>query len=199
MSDDVKRPDPSRRSERSRRAILDAAVDLLLEEGYAKLSVEAIAARAGVGKQTIYRWWPNKGAILLDVFLDMVGGFGDFSLPVTDDLAEDIKLGPRSTIAALGVPRFAAPYRALLTVIHHDEDLATELRDRLVTPLLEATKRRLQVALDAGQIDDVDLDVAVEVIYAPMYYRWLLGTGPLTVEYSDAAIDLAVRALRVRR
>jgi AcrR family transcriptional regulator len=199
MSDDVKRPDPSRRSERSRRAILDAAVDQLLLEGIAKLSVEAIAARAGVGKQTIYRWWPNKGAILLDVFIDMVGGFGDFSLPETDDLAEDIKIGPRATIQALGVPRFAVPYRALLTVIHHDEKLAAELRDRLVTPLLAATKRRLLVAQENGQIDDVDLDIAVELIYAPLYYRWLLGTGPLTVEYSDAVIDLAVRALRVRR
>lgn len=196
MGDDVKRPDPSRRSERSMRAILNAAVELLLEEGYAKLSVEAIAARAGVGKQTIYRWWPNKGAILLDVFIDMVGGFGEFSLPETEDLAEDLKIGPRATIAALGEPRFAAPYRALLTVIQHDEKLAAELRNRLVVPLLDATKRRLQTAAQAGQIDDVDLDVAVEVIYAPMYYRWLLGTGPLTVEYSDAAVDLAVRALR---
>jgi AcrR family transcriptional regulator len=196
MGDDAKAPDPARRNQRSRQAILDAAVDLLLEVGYAKLTVEAIAARAGVGKQTIYRWWPTKGAILLDVFLDLVRATESVAVPDTGDLAEDLKLGPRAQVQALARPRFAAPYRALLTVIQHDERLAAELRDKLVRPLLAATRERLRTARTAGEIADVDLEVAAEMIYAPMYYRWLLGTGPLSAGYAETAVDLALRALR---
>ena len=73
MTGDRKPPDPTRRSERSRQAILTATADLLGEVGYSKLAVEAIAARAGVGKQTIYRWWPDKGAVVLDAYLALVG------------------------------------------------------------------------------------------------------------------------------
>ena len=62
-------PDSPRRSQRARRAILAAALDLVEEAGYAKLSIEGIAARAGVGKQTIYRWWGSKGSVLLDALL----------------------------------------------------------------------------------------------------------------------------------
>lgn len=65
----TKTPDATRRSDRSRRAILDAALTLVGEVGYNKLTIEAIAARAGVGKQTIYRWWPSKAAVLLDASL----------------------------------------------------------------------------------------------------------------------------------
>ena len=64
-------PDPARRSERAHTAILEATRDLIVEVGYDSMSIEGIAARAGVGKQTIYRWWPSKAAVLLDAFLDL--------------------------------------------------------------------------------------------------------------------------------
>lgn len=66
-----KAPDSSRRSDRSRRAIYDAALALVGETGYARTTIEGIAARAGVGKQTIYRWWPSKAAVLMEAFLDL--------------------------------------------------------------------------------------------------------------------------------
>ena len=72
-SDAPAQPDPARRNERSRRAILAAAVALIGELGYEQVSVEAIAKRAGVGKQTIYRWWPSKGAVALEALDDSLG------------------------------------------------------------------------------------------------------------------------------
>ncbi|HWO59970.1 MAG TPA: helix-turn-helix domain-containing protein, partial [Umezawaea sp.] len=71
--------DPGRRNRRSWRATLDAAFDLLEEVGYDAITMGAIAERAGVGRQTLYRWWPSKGAVVFEAFLDRVttGPFRD--------------------------------------------------------------------------------------------------------------------------
>jgi AcrR family transcriptional regulator len=165
MTRDRKPPNPARRNEHSRQAILTATADLLAEVGYTKLAVEAIAARAGVGKQTIYRWWPDKGAL-------------------------------GSTVDSLADPVYEQRYRALLTAIQDDPKLAAAMLDRLLKPWLEATTQRLHAARQEGQIrKDVDLDVAAELLYGPIYYRWLLRTGPLSRQYVDALVAMALRAL----
>src|SRR5688572_3560572 len=96
-------PNTARRNETSRRAILTAAFDLLQEVGYAKLSIEGVAARAGVGKQTIYRWWPSKGAVLFDAFLMLSeGAEGEPPvLPDTGDLEADLTVVLRATVVEL--------------------------------------------------------------------------------------------------
>ena len=109
---------PRTRSDTSRRAILAAAFELVGEVGYAKLRIEGIAARAGVGKQTIYRWWPSKGAVLFDAFLALAeDAEGVPALPDTGDLAADLKLVLRATVAELNDPRYDMPMRALTTEI----------------------------------------------------------------------------------
>jgi AcrR family transcriptional regulator len=195
MAADRKPPDPTRRSERSRQAILTATADLLGEVGYTKLAVEAIAARAGVGKQTIYRWWPDKGAVVLDAYLALVGADGDLAFPDSGDLEADLRMVLGSTVDALADPVFEQRYRALLTAIHDDAELASALLDRLLKPWLEATKQRLRVAQQAGQIRKVDLDVAAELLYGPVYYRWLLRTGPISRRYVEALVAMTLRAL----
>jgi AcrR family transcriptional regulator len=195
MTGDRKPPDPARRNERSRQAILTATADLLGEVGYTKLAVEAIAARAGVGKQTIYRWWPDKGAVVLDAYLALVGADGDLAFPDSGDLEADLRMVLGSTVDALADPVFEQRYRALLTAIHDDAELASALLDRLLKPWLEATKQRLRVAQQAGQIRKVDLDVAAELLYGPVYYRWLLRTGPISRHYVDALVAMTLRAL----
>lgn len=189
-------PDPARRNERSRRAILAAAVDLVVEVGYANLTIEAIAARAGVGKQTIYRWWRSKGAVVFEGFLLLQEDAGDTTLPDTGDLRADLTTLLRATIDDLADPRFAAPYRALSAEIQHDPELAADLVEHLLGPLLEATRERLHSAQRMGQIAaDVDLGLAVELLYGPIFHRWLLRTAPLTADYADALADLVLRAL----
>ncbi|GAA2208336.1 TetR/AcrR family transcriptional regulator [Nonomuraea monospora] len=194
-----KHPDPARRNERSRQAILEAARELVSEVGYAKVSIEAIAARAGVGKQTIYRWWRSKGAVVFDAFLALseAGADGDMALPDTGDLEADLKLVMRATAAEFADPAFEAPIRALNTEIINDPDLAAQYRERLAAPVDEAKKARLRSAQRAGQIAaDADLDLALEILYAPLYQRWLHRSGPLTPEYADALVDLFLKALR---
>lgn len=195
----VKQPDPARRNERSRRAILTAARELVSELGYAKLSVEAIAARAGVGKQTIYRWWPSKGAVVLDAFLALSeeGPDRSMALPDTGDLEADLKVVMRATVAEFADPAFEMPIRALNIEIINDPALAAQYHAKLAGPLDEAKKDRLRSAQRAGQLDaHADLDLALELLYAPLYQRWLLRSGPLTPEYADALVDALLKAMR---
>ncbi|WP_370947534.1 TetR/AcrR family transcriptional regulator [Amycolatopsis sp. cg5] len=192
MPENVKTPDPARRSERSRQAILTAATELVSEVGYQKLTIEGVASRAGVGKQTIYRWWPDKGAVVLDAYLALTNADAGLSFPTSDDLEADLKIVLQSTVGQLADDSFARFYRSLLTAIQNDEKLSQQLNERLMGPWLEATKERLRVA----GIADVDLDAAVDMFYGSFYYRWLLRTGPLTSEYCDSVIALLLRALR---
>jgi AcrR family transcriptional regulator len=195
MTQDRKPPNPARRNERSRQAILSTTADLLGKVGYTKLTVETIAARAGVGKQTIYRWWPDKGALILEAYLALVGAEEDLTLPDSGDLEADLRLVLGSLVDSLADPVFERRYRALLTAIQDDPKLAAALLDRLLKPWLEATRQRLRAAQRAGQICDVDLDVAAEMLYGPVYYRWLLRTGPISREYVDAVVAMTLQAL----
>ena len=188
----------SRRSDASRRAILDAAFALVGEVGYAKLTIEGIAARAGVGKQTIYRWWPSKGAVLFDAFLALSEGEdGDTALPDTGDLEADLKLVLRATAAELRDARYDEPMRALTAAMLEDPTLAAEWERRLDGPVRELKRARLRSAQSAGELPaDLDLDVAIDLIWSPLTSRWLLRSGPLDDAFADAVVASALSGLR---
>jgi len=201
MSPPAKAPNSARRSEKSRRAILTAAFDLVEESGYAKLTIEGIAARAGVGKQTIYRWWPSKGSVLLDALLALSENQeGEVvALPDTGDLEADLKVVLRATVAQLNDPRYDQPMRALSTEILHDPELAAIYAERLERPMMELRQERLRSARSAGELPaDLDLVLAVDMIWGPLFNRWALRTGPLTPEYADALVETALDGLRPR-
>jgi AcrR family transcriptional regulator len=200
VADDDAPPAPRRRNERSRQAILVAAGELVAEVGYGHLTIEAIARRAGVGKQTIYRWWPSKGAVVLDAFMAAQQASGGATLPDTGDLEVDLRATLRGSIEGLLDPRFDGPYRALAADSQHDPALARDVLDRLLGPLLAATGDRLRAAQATGEVDaDVDVDLAVELLYGPVFHRWLLRTRPLAPSDADALAALVVRALRPER
>ncbi|WP_459249856.1 TetR/AcrR family transcriptional regulator [Streptomyces youssoufiensis] len=184
-------PDSSRRSERSRRAILDAALELVGEVGFGKLTIEAIAARAGVGKQTIYRWWPSKAAVLFDSFLEQSGGAGaEITLPDTGDIVADAKDVLRATVDTMDDPKYALPTRALIAESQSDPELGAEVNARVLEPQLAAWTGRLRAAQEAGQIaPDADLRVAVEMLVGPIFHRWSLRTLPMSHAYADAIVD----------
>ncbi|WP_433475220.1 TetR/AcrR family transcriptional regulator [Spirillospora sp. CA-142024] len=190
-----RKPNPARRSERSRRAVLDAARELVTELGYAKVSIEAIAERAGVGKQTIYRWWPSRGAVIFDSFLELSAGEEGVRLPDTGDIEADLKTVMRATVAEFADPAFEAPVRALNLEIIGDPALAALYREKLAGPVDAAKKERLRSAQRAGQLaGGADLDLVLEVLYAPLHQRWLHRSGPLTPQYADALVETALRA-----
>lgn len=171
-------PDASRRSATAHRAILDAAWDEVIEKGYARLTVEGIAARAGVGKQTVYRWWPSKAAVLLEAINAQGQRTSDF--PDTGDIVADLG-GQLAGVAEFLAAEGGAVHRALLAAAQSDAELAEQIRRQVIEPRAQACVRRLAKAQADGQLRaDVDpLDI-VELVYGPLYYRLILGTRPLS-------------------
>jgi len=168
-----------RRSETSRRAILDASLDLCAELGYGPVTVEAIAARAGVSKKTIYRWWPSKGAVVLEALDDVANPAADF--PDSGDLREDLVTQMDGLVRQLlSDRRFGRALTGLIADTQHDPQLARGLDDDLFRPRVEDARRRLVKARDARQIaPDADPDLVIELLYTPLYYRLLLHQGDL--------------------
>ncbi|MCZ0208951.1 TetR/AcrR family transcriptional regulator [Streptomyces achromogenes] len=213
-------PDATRRSEKSRRAIYAAALSLVAEVGYPKTTVEAIAARAGVGKQTIYRWWSSKADVLLEAFLDLAeqtareaghdtagqdtagdgtAGSETAAIPDTGDLAADLKAVLRATVDELLDPRFDAPARALTAEGVVNEQLGRVFVARLLEPQLQLYVARLRSAQDAGHVRrDVDPRIALELFVSPLAQRWLQHTGPITYDYTDTLVDYALYGLAPR-
>ncbi|MFE0039591.1 TetR/AcrR family transcriptional regulator [Streptomyces sp. NPDC059018] len=196
-----RKPDSSRRSERSRRAIHEAALALVGEVGYTRTTIEGIAARAGVGKQTIYRWWPSKAAVLLEAFLDVAeqAAQGEHELPDTGDLEQDLKLVLRATVDELNSPVHDAPARARAAESVVDPALAAQFVERVLEPQLELYVHRLRAAQDAGQAGPgIDPRIALELLVGPLAHRWLLRTLPLTHEYADRVVEYALHGLAPR-
>ncbi|MCI3930320.1 TetR/AcrR family transcriptional regulator [Streptomyces sp. AN091965] len=204
-------PDSTRRSERSRRAIYDAALALVGEVGYGKMTIEAIAARAGVGKQTIYRWWPSKSAVLLDAFLDLAeqanaqlseeAGLAEpaTDIPDTGDLEADLKFVLRATVDEMTDPKFDAPARALAAEGVVNQELGAEFVEKLLEPQLQLYVKRLRSGQDRGEIAaHVDPRIALELWTGPLAQRWMQRTGPLTHAYADKLVEYALYGIAPR-
>lgn len=193
------KPDVTRRSETSRRAIYAAALALVAEVGYPRTTVEGIAARAGVGKQTIYRWWGSKADVLMEAFLDLGEQPGEREFPDTGDVAADLKKVLRATVDELLDPRFDVPARALAAEGIVDGRLGHEFVAKLLEPHLKLYVERLRAAQDAGQVRaDVDPRIALELFAAPLTHRWLLHTAPLSYDFTDTVVEYALHGIAPR-
>ncbi|MET7459453.1 TetR/AcrR family transcriptional regulator [Nonomuraea sp. NPDC005501] len=187
-------PNLQRRSEKSHRAILAAAMELCVEVGYGKVTVEAIAARAGVSKKTIYRWWPAKGAVVLEAMVEMVGEVTQF--PDTGDIVTDLRNQMTAVVDYFMTGPRATVYTGIIAETQHDEALARDLLEQLLGPRIEAARERLRLAREQGQLaPDADLDMAVDLLYGPIYYRLLLHLGAYSHKQIGALIDLVIGSL----
>lgn len=182
------------RSPRIQLAILRAAADLVLESGFKALSMDAIAGRAGVGRMTIYRRWPNKAAIVMDAFVARVDP-GTLFLPARS-YADSIRLQMR-TMARAFRGKDGALIRALLAEAQFDPELATALREQWTMPRRKMAISYFQQGIKSGFFrPDTDPDAIIDILYAPLYYRLQMGTGPLSDGYIDEIFEHAMRGLR---
>jgi AcrR family transcriptional regulator len=174
-------------------AIRRAALDLLEEVGFAALTVEGIAARAGVGKATLYRWWPNKAGVVMDSFLDAYGGCSTF--PDTGCVREDLRQQLRLAVLLLTGPKGRA-IAALLGGLRTTPELAEAFRTRWLRPRREEARRALARGVERGQVRrDVDYDAAVDALYGPLYFRLLTGHAPLNRAFADALTETVMAGI----
>lgn len=171
------------------RAILDAALALLFEDGYTKLTVERLAERAGVSRQTIYRWWPSLGAVVLEAYGEEAAR--RVPEPDTGSLAGDLRqlLGD---ISKLWRAHGDAP-RAMIAESQRDPrfmELWREFNQRRREVLLRILKRaeeRGELALGS------DAEFLTDLIYGPLWYRLLLGHAPLDEDFTERIVAIMGR------
>jgi len=180
------------RDESARQRILDSALDLLQEESFAQVTVESIAARAGVGKATVYRWWPNKAAVMIEAFREAVGP--EVPFPDSGSFEDDIRLQLQQFTRMLLGPR-GRMLAGFVAAAQSDPDVALALSDYWITPRRAEAKDALRNKRRWKESHaDLDPELVLDVLYAPLYYRIMTGL-PLTLEYTQSLVDLVLKAL----
>jgi AcrR family transcriptional regulator len=178
-----------RRSEGSRHAILQAATELVVEQGYAAVSIEKIAQRAGAGKQTIYRWWPSKG----DVLMEALARKAEAHIPLPDEgsWAADLRRMLDDSFALARAPQLGELLRALMVEAQLDPEFGTrfraeflERRRAALATLVERARKRgdLPATLTAG--------FAADVVFGVLWYRLLAIPQPFDRRLTNRLVAL---------
>jgi AcrR family transcriptional regulator len=179
------------RSKAARRAILDAALDLAVEHGAPGLSMDAIARRAAVSKETVYRWWRSKAEVLLEALAEL----GEREIPVQDtgDLATDLRAFMRATARTLDGPTQRA-LRTLAAQAAAETGFAEEVRDRFLARRRAALGAVLQRSVDRGELRAEQAPTALDLIFGSLWYRLIFAVGPLDRRWADSVTDIVVAA-----
>jgi len=181
------------RSEKTRLAILEAAADIMLESGFSATTIESIAARAGVSKVTIYKWWPSRGAVAIDAYFYRYRetiAFADTGDVVTD-LTNQILVMVKAFRGRAG-----DVMAELLGHAQSDPALAAMWRERWLQPRRDATTVVLRRGIDRDQIrGDLDLALVMDELYGPLYYRLLARHAPMDDAFARELVATTFRGI----
>jgi AcrR family transcriptional regulator len=178
------------RSEAVRSAVLAAAAELALAGGPAAATVDAIARRAEVSRTTIYKWWPSAPAIVLEGVLDSVRD--SITRPPGSTSVEAVTHHVSALFAILADPAVGPLLRNVIAASASDPAIERALLDQWITPRRAAVADTLRDAVHRGELpSDVDIEVAVDALVSPPYYRLMFGMPPL----DGAAVDRLVQTV----
>lgn len=183
-----------RRSERSHRAIVTATQELLVEQGYGALTIEGVAARAGVGKQTIYRWWPSRAALVLEAYL---AGSDEIALPRgRRSVHADVRALLDWLVAVLAQPIGGRVLAGLVSDLKDDAELAERFQRNVVPARRQAMLAALERGRARGEIRaDADVELAVDALHGAVFYRLLLSGEPLDARLTANVVEQVIRGL----
>ena len=181
------------RSPETRAKILKAAYEMLNEVGFMDLTIEGVAARAEVGKPTIYRRWKTKAALAMDAFLEAVNP--ELAFSDTGSASKDFREQMQKIVKLMNSPRG----EVLASVIgcgQADEELIAAFRENWLTPRRKDAKQIFQRGVERGELrEDVDAEVAIDALYSPLFYRLLLKHQPLTKKFVNELVDVVMKGI----
>jgi AcrR family transcriptional regulator len=182
------------RSKEADRAILAAAAELLVERGLAEMSMEEVAARAGVGKATVYRRWSTRGTLALDAFV------ADYlrrqPLPDTGSLRGDLTAALRTWMRLVTRTPVGRVLRGLLAEAQRDPALAAAWTERVIGPVRAEHRIIVRRAIARGEVPaETDPDVVMDLLYGSAYHRLLQGHLPLSDRFVAQVVDMIMSAL----
>jgi AcrR family transcriptional regulator len=183
------------RSERSHRAILEAANEILEERGFVDLTMDEVAERGGVSKATIYRWWPTKGMLVFEAF--SANFLARQPLPDTGSLRGDLLSSLRGWIRTVRGTVTGRTLVGLIAEVQRDPELAEIWRERFVTRVRAQHRLIVDRALERGEVSpDVDPDVMLDLLFGSAYHRLLQSHLPLTDRFAQAVVDTVVAGVQ---
>jgi AcrR family transcriptional regulator len=178
------------RSEQARLAILRSTLKLLEKDGFSELNIEAVAAHAGVGKTTVYRWWSNKAALIADAFASSTTRKLHF--PDTGSVRTDMSQQMRQVIKIF-CSRRGRIVSAILGGGQSDRDLIAAFRERFLWPRRQEAYATLRRGILRGELrKDQDLDLLLDSLYGPIYMRFLIRHDKLTPDFVDRLCELVL-------
>ncbi len=191
-----KRTPGRKRDEATRDAILQAAFDLIDEQGYRGFTIEGVAARSGAGKTTIYRWWPTKEDLAFDALVSQFGDVHGGAKP--ESVIEGIRIYMRRLAASFD----GKPGRVLASIVGGGQcqmGAAERFRERFLAPRREKGRMALQHGIATGELrPDIDIDAALDALISPFFFRLLWRTGPCDAEWADRLSDQLIKGLAAR-
>jgi len=184
------------RSERVHRRILDATRELLSEDGFADLRLEHVAARAGVGKATIYRRWGSKEALAQELLAELAAPH--IAVAESDDTRTELLAAVLNPMRAVTDTPFGPVIRALLSQIAVNPTVGDPFRATVVQARRDEIARVVARGIGRGDLrPDADVDIATELLVGPVYFRLMFG-GELTVGFAKRVVDSVLRGYAAR-
>jgi AcrR family transcriptional regulator len=178
------------RSEQARIAVLRSALKLLGENGFSDFTIEAVAAHSGVAKATVYRWWPNKAALIADAFASSTTRKLHF--PDTGSVRTDMSQ-QMCQLVKIFRSRRGRIVSAILAGGQSDPELISAFRERFLKPRRGEAYATLHRGIQRGELrDDVDLDLLLDALYGPIYMRFLIRHDHLTNQFVEQLCELVL-------
>jgi AcrR family transcriptional regulator len=176
------------RSEAARISILQATATLIAEGGYDRLTMEGIAARAGVGKQTIYRWWPSKGAVTAECLLEGMLLPGQLDIPNSGNVRNDLANWLATVFRYVETEQGGTIFRSLIAAAAENVDVGRRLRDALFRAQSVAARLRAGIGTSPNLSEGAPIEELAEALIGGVILR-LLSREPVTPSDIDRMID----------
>lgn len=193
----IRTPNDPRRT-KTREKVLRAAGEILSREGYSRLTMERVAAESGVAKTTLYRRWPTKAALCMELYLDVAGR--ELHVPDTGDVSRDLRQ-IANAVVHLQTRTVAGP--ALIGLIAEAQinpDTRGAFLKEFAERRREVTRKVLRRAIERGEIHaDTDIDLVIDALGGAVTFRLLQGHAPLTTKFTETLVNLVLHGCGAAR